>query len=159
LVSGILEVMDLEAALADAEEALDQLSDERQAIDAAMEQRRAEIVGLRLAIERHGRRTVPSPKVLDLVAALETSLDQATVRTGVTWRSYSRVDAVEKVLQEVEQPMSPGDITAALSKRGRDDSANDVSASLAYLKRLGRAVNVGRAQWTTPKRQLREVAT
>ena len=151
--------MDLEAALADAEEALDQLSDDRAAIDAAMEERRAEIVGLRLAIERHRSRAQGGATTLDLVAALESSLEKSSShRSTLTWRGYSRVDAVEKVLQEIEEPLSPADIAVAFSERGRSDTANDISASLAYLKRTGRVISVGRAQWTVPRRTLTGVS-
>ncbi len=141
--------MDLAAALTDAEQALAELLKTRSELDGAIEDRQAEIYGLQLALSRH--RPEDENEIIFPV-------DLGPEASGKYWRGLARVDAIDKVLTTMETPMGPTEISEYLGGMGRNDTPNDVSAALAYLKRIGRVVRVGRARWTTPQQELREVA-
>jgi len=59
----------------------------------------------------------------------------------------ARTDAVYKMLEIVDRPASPSDITELLHEVGRDDEVNPVGAALAYLHQQKRVKSLGRGQW------------
>lgn len=59
--------------------------------------------------------------------------------------SLSRTDAIMAVLGRAGGPLQTGEIIEAMVMGGREaDSPNEVTATLAYLIKQGRAVRVGR---------------
>jgi hypothetical protein len=72
--------------------------------------------------------------------------------TGQYWLDMSRTDAVEAVLKEAFEAMSPAQITEELGKHGRDDEPGVVSAALSYLNKKGRAWSPKYGLWVnTPE--------
>src|SRR5262249_30864367 len=137
---GNLVSMDLVAALQDARRALQALDGRREAIYAQMREvdetavvLQAEIDGFELAIKRHH---------LDLHGP-----DEPVSTSASQWRAMNRTDAIERLLLE-NGPLGPSAISGELKERGRqNDSANLVSAALAYLKEQGRVRRIGNGTW------------
>jgi acetyl esterase/lipase len=69
---------------------------------------------------------------------------------GHDWSSLSRTDAVFRVLGLAERPLDPGEIARRLQQHCRHDESRDVNATLAHLRRSGRAVRVAPAAWELP---------
>lgn len=123
--------MDLEAALIDADHAIEQTQRKLEQLQARLQALQEERRGLELAINRHGATTL--------------------LPSGTTeeWRNLNRTDAVERVLREGGgEAMSPSEILRKLQEHGReDDTPAYVSAALSYLARRRRAVRVRQGQW------------
>jgi hypothetical protein len=131
LASGIV---DLEKAYADVEEKLAVAQERLQEALEEVDRLRAEAYGLQLALARHG----DDPDGAKLVAMRAQ---------GVV---MSRSSAVQQLLLEAQQPLSPSEISERLVQYrppGTVDTPKDVGAALAYLKRTQQAVTVGRGQW------------
>jgi hypothetical protein len=75
-----------------------------------------------------------------------------------TWSGKDRTAAVCEILDASIEPMRPADISEALKERGRSDDNEQVSATLAHLKRSGRATSVGRARWVSSSSPLAATA-
>ena len=73
---------------------------------------------------------------------------------GDVWLLKERTVAVADVLGLNIDPLSPANVAEILRGYGRTDDAEQVSATLAHLKRSNRAVLVGRAQWVSSKSPL-----
>jgi hypothetical protein len=67
------------------------------------------------------------------------------------WVIIPRTEAVERVLQASEAPLSPRLIAQQLSARGRTDTPNAVSGALSRLKISGRAQPYGSGRWMATK--------
>ena len=124
----------LRTALSETDDALDAARHDRAELDVRIESLEMERRGLELAIARRNG-TAPDAN-------------------GDTWRRMARTDAVIKILEESDGPLSPIEVTEQLHRHGRDDRRDPVAAALAYLKRDNRVRHVGPAQWTVYKPQL-----
>jgi regulator of replication initiation timing len=148
--------------LARAASALDELTDLRLEID-----------GLKKAIARHERQRTHARKVVDHAAGAEPrppiTAEQYTPTTpptsetvapsegqqplatngqaGGDWQSLARTEAVEKMLAEVGEPISPMNLSRKLQEVGRSDDSLAVGKALNHLYRKKRATTVGRAKW------------
>lgn len=72
----------------------------------------------------------------------------------VDWPSLSRRKAILLVLQQSPEPMSPAAIGEELRRHGRKgDESHSISAALANMKKAGKVVATGFAQWTTADRE------
>jgi hypothetical protein len=68
------------------------------------------------------------------------------------WTIIPRTEAVQRVLQAAETPLSPRLISKQLITRGRvDDTPNAVSGALSRLKISGRAQPYGSGLWIAAK--------
>jgi hypothetical protein len=63
------------------------------------------------------------------------------------WTDLDLTKAVLAALAEGNAPMGPKEIKTILKQHGREVEAPNISATLAYLKRRGAAINVDRGQW------------
>jgi len=64
------------------------------------------------------------------------------------WQSLGKTAAVKRVLEEATKPLGPAEIVATLDSVGLPQEASEsVRGALAYLKRKGEAIFVGRSQW------------
>lgn len=77
------------------------------------------------------------------VARLEESI-AAEHRSGLP---ASRTDAIVAVLARGAGPMSPSEVTAALTNAGRNDELRSVTATLVHLLKGGRVVRQGRGRY------------
>jgi hypothetical protein len=68
------------------------------------------------------------------------------------WLAMDRTMAVMAVLLEASSPLRPADIASVLQSHGRTDDYEQVSATLAHLKRGAKATQTGRAQWVAHER-------
>jgi putative heme iron utilization protein len=68
------------------------------------------------------------------------------------WRSLSRMVAVERVLLEANEPLSPTNVNRALLDHGRDDLPSHVHAALGHLKGRNRATQAERGLWIHPSK-------
>ena len=59
----------------------------------------------------------------------------------------SRTDAIETILNESPESLTPKEIQTEAIRRGRDDDYESVNATLAHLSRTDRAYKVSRGQW------------
>jgi hypothetical protein len=87
-----------------------------------------------------------SATALRVVLALETGEDapRSLVPPGRVLperQDRTRTRAVEAVLRAAPGPLTRGQVAEALLAGGRDVTADDVSASLTYLRRAGRVRN------------------
>lgn len=82
--------------------------------------------------------------VLAGVGALAASSREAE---KAEWEELSRTAAIERVFSEVRAPLHRSQLTDLLHQKGRDDDLRDVSAALAYLKRVRRAESLGQGRW------------
>jgi len=64
-------------------------------------------------------------------------------------KQKNRTQAVEELLQSSPKGLRRKEIVEALRAQGRTDDPDDLSASLAYLRRNGRAVNAA-GVWSAP---------
>lgn len=70
------------------------------------------------------------------------------LQSEVFWQMLSRAEAVERILERSDRPLTRQEVVAMLRAAGRpDDTADAVSAALAYLQRIDRAARAGRNQW------------
>jgi hypothetical protein len=127
------------------------MDDLKPALEAALQEART-----RLA-RAEGQRQSLLEKISNLheeVRGLELSLARRTRSTPATsgvngWAKLSRTGAVERLLREATDPMSPSQISRGLGERGRpNDKAHYVSAALSYLKTRGKVVSMGQGLWT-----------
>jgi hypothetical protein len=82
--------------------------------------------------------------------ALKTIL--LPVAEGDRWDILSRADAVQRVLVEADEPLSPKAISERLGQRGREgDRPELVSAVLNYLRKGGRAHAPTHGVWRAGK--------
>ena len=122
--------IDLDTALKDAEAMLARLEAERTKLDERVQSIRIEIRGLRSARDRY------------------LTQDPKTSEPGdEDWTSMPRTTAVYKMLEIVDRPASPTDITNLLIEVGRTDEVNPVGAALAYLHQHKKVKSLGRGQW------------
>ncbi len=86
-----------------------------------------------------------------IVKALTFAVEHRRKRLGIAngddWPNLSRPAAVERVLREAPEPMSPTRIAEVLGDHGRDDPASGVSATLTRLKADGKATTLGYSKW------------
>jgi len=65
-------------------------------------------------------------------------------------KQKNRTQAVEELLQQSSRGLRRKEIVEALREQGRTDDPDDLSASLAYLRRRDRAVNAD-GVWSAPQ--------
>jgi hypothetical protein len=63
------------------------------------------------------------------------------------WQGLARTEAVARMLAEMDEPLSPSDLSRMLEAVGRDDTPLAVGKALNHLWRKGRANTRGRAKW------------
>jgi len=64
------------------------------------------------------------------------------------WQSLGKTAAVKRVLEEATKPLGPAEIVATLDSVGlQQEDSESVRGALAYMKRKGEAIFVGRSQW------------
>lgn len=132
-----------EARLRDIRQELEELENER----AALEQ---EEEGYRAALARR------FPEIAAESAPEEAPrADVGLFPLADDFTTQPRSDAVEtavRILTQEAPSASPADIESFLRDRGRSDSRDAVGAALAYLNRTSRVTNVGRGQWRLAER-------
>lgn len=139
----------LKKLLSEAEEALVEAEQARQEATLREEAFRAEVEGLRIALSAHH----PKPQATTLFQrAKEAATNGVIIAAEVAvardeWRAMPRTDAIERVYAEVKKPLHRKELVTQLQMRGRTDSLIDVSAALAYLKRVNRAESLGQGRW------------
>ncbi|HSH59651.1 MAG TPA: hypothetical protein VK988_08450 [Acidimicrobiales bacterium] len=124
--------MDLEAALAYADQDLRETVTEMERLRERFEALQVERQGLALALARHSG-----------VVAPEKAPDQSENE----WLALPRTEAIIRVLRRANEALSPVEVTRQLSEVGRRDHASAVSAALSYLRRKGEVESLGRGQW------------
>jgi len=97
---------------------------------------RAERFGLELALAR--QRGVPA------------SRPRPEVASDNEWQPLDRTSAIERVLQEAGGALHRKEVVARLTRHGRDDALEHVSAALAYLNKKHRVVSKGEGVWVHP---------
>ena len=113
-----------------------------------VEELEAERYGLQLALSRRTE-GLPEP---DLIPPQDVDppaggANAAPPYAGY-WQLLSRAEAVERVLEGADRPLTRQEVLGLLQQAGRqDDTADAVSAALAYLQRIDRAARTGRSQW------------
>lgn len=126
----------LEAALADADAVLAEKERQTRLLALEMDGLRLERQGLQLALARH-RGEGPTP--------IEPPSD--TTIGANEWLALSRTEAIERVLAESDEPLSPTEVTAVLHALGRSDPVHHVGAALSYLRTRARVQSLGRGRW------------
>jgi hypothetical protein len=138
--------MDLEAALEDARATLEDAEKRVQELTERIPALRAEVQGLELAISRHtGQPTGPALLVIEpKVFPPKVSRESADKE----WGSLSRTQAILRMMEIADRPISPADLSNRLRDLGRRrDIPEYVSAALSHLKKQGVVESVGFAQW------------
>ena len=133
----------LRQLLAETERPLAEAELELHRLEERIRELQAERYGLQLALARHrdSATDAAGPEVP------ETPIGDA-VRSEMLWQMLSRAEAVERVLEDAAGPLTRQEVVEVLRRCGRhDDTADAVSAALAYLQRIGRARRTGRNQW------------
>jgi hypothetical protein len=154
---------DAEAAAAEVERQHDDLLAQASIALDELNDLRLEIDGLKRAIARHERQRTYARKIVGHAAGAEerqpTTDEQRTPstpptselatngQTGGGWTSLARTEAVEKMLAEVGEPISPMNLSRKLQEVGRSDDSLAVGKALNHLYRKKRATTVGRAKW------------
>ncbi len=126
----------LKDALRDAEQRLAAAKDESDKflieIKERMEGLATEIRGLQLAMHRHNGTAptgaTPQPDIIE-------------------WRVLRRTIALLTLMATLSTPSSPAALAAMLRKRGRDDEAPVISATLNHLRKQGNVTNHGGGSW------------
>jgi hypothetical protein len=137
----------LRELLDEVEERIAEIQKQIQSLNLEQSQLRTERNGLRMSLGR-----VDTYIGQDDTAAApeeERSTDQeieGVVADG--WQAQPRVWAVLHALTEMHRDVSPAELAAYLAEKGRADTANNVSAALAYWKARHQAWRVGHGQWT-----------
>lgn len=124
-------------ALAEAQSALEAAENESAEAKIKVERLRKEVAGLRRALSAYGHDDEPSSVLV------KSSLPQDASK----WRSLTRTAAIERMFQEQDSDLHRKRLTTLLVERGRNDQIRDVSAALAYLKRVGRVSPLGDGYW------------
>ena len=126
--------MDLKDALRDAQYQRDIAMMERDTLVADLDKKMAvldtEIEGLRLAIGRHnGEMTEATPQP--------------------NWLELPRTRAVTETMNLTGRPLAPSEISRLLKEKGRQETSEDISQTLQYLKNKPKPAvkNLGRRQW------------
>jgi hypothetical protein len=133
---------------------IDQVEDRLGVLIARQESLRSELHALQLeSAELYGR-LASLRELMDEFSPVER---QETVPASAdSWTDYKMTDSVERALIEAGSPIGPMEVAAIFARHGRERAnVPTISATLDYLKRKGRAVNIGRGQWTlavTPER-------
>jgi hypothetical protein len=154
---------DAEAAAAEVERQHDELLAQAAVALDELTDLRLEIDGLKKAIARQERKRTHARKVIDHAAGAEERQpitdEQRTPPTPPAselaskgqadggWTSLARTEAVEKMLAEVGEPISPMNLSRKLQEVGRSDDSLAVGKALNHLYRKKRATTVGRAKW------------
>jgi hypothetical protein len=122
-----------EAVLRDLAAEVAELRQEEDALQAALNRRRAEraIAG---GVSLNGHSEGPDEEQL--------AVD--------SWATLNRTDAVERAIAGVtlfKKWANPGDIEGVLKARGRNDTRDEIGGATSYLRRQGRIRSLGRGQW------------
>ena len=137
----------LRALLAETEHPLAEAELELHKLQARIGELQAERYGLQLALAR----LQPATVEVQEPTAGGTLPDEAPsdeLQPEVFWQMLSRAEAVERILERSDNPLTRQELVAMLRAAGRqDDSPDAVSAALAYLQRIDRAARAGRNQW------------
>ena len=146
----------LTTALEDARTALAEAEREVEAAKEKVEQLRREQHGLELALARHqGQESGLTPNRLIGLAGEDFEKVRAERE-----HQMARTDAIQEVMAQTPEPLSPAEVVGRLRARGRtDDTPHNVSAALSYLQRQGRVRSLGRGQWVLAETPLPEVGT
>jgi sarcosine oxidase gamma subunit len=123
--------MDLTEALTNCDTALSAAQSEMQALTERIARLRDEKRGLELAIARLNGHATPAKS------------------NG--WEAMSRPEAVLRLLQQHDSPMSPAEITRQLAEVGRPDDPRFVSAALSALRARRQVERVGPGEWVVLK--------
>jgi hypothetical protein len=132
---------DVEALRAALEETRQRLA-EAEAAAAEVPALKDEVRGLELAIARRNGTplALPDPRPLE-------SPDPST--ESEDWAAISRSEAILAMLEAEGKPMSPGDLSAALMAKGRDnDLPHYISSALNTLQKRQKVRRMGYGRWT-----------
>jgi phage shock protein A len=86
----------------------------------------------------------------------EDEPENATAPTN-DWANLSRTWVVLEAVAEVTKTKpyaSPADVEELLASRNRTDDRDVIGAALSYLRKKGELVQLGRAQWGVPTKEV-----
>lgn len=139
----------IRSALQEATAALQETIQRRDEAATEAERLQREVEGLRIALGAYE----PEPQTERLFSRVGTALLNGAValteaqQRAEVWRDFPRTEAIERVYAEVQKPLHRKELVTQLHRRGRTDDIRDVSAALAYLKRVGKAKSLGEGRW------------
>lgn len=132
-------------ALLEAEQALGEVEKRRKELQDEEEILRREVEGLRLALGAREPKPPTEPMIKKVGRGAMRALDAAAQIQE--WKNLPRTEAIERVYAEEGGPLHRSAVVTRLRMKGRQDDVRDVSAALAYLKRVGRAESLGQGRW------------
>lgn len=127
--------------LAEAEAALEKAESELHDAKDQAERRRREVAGLRRALDAHRSNGFKKKAGEAAVAVLTSVADMPR------WKGMARTQAIQEVLEAAGGKLHRKRIVQVLHQKGRMDDIRDVSAALAYLKRIKKVRSLGDGFW------------
>lgn len=116
--------------------------------DLRAEQRGLELSLARLTSEATQGNTFAADKVETETPSFPSQRGSDFPAHAETWQQLGKTNAVKRVLEQATKPLAPADIVDVLGSVGLPQrDSESVRGALAYLKRKGKAIPIGRSQW------------